>query len=113
MTVQVATDSFPDSLQIQLVQQQEGSYDCGLFAVAFAYHLAVGDDVQTLGLNQQKLRKHLFERKCLSRFPTQERKESSLGATSKTSTLMSSVHVVDLIVGGTCLHVIPAMHGVT
>ena len=26
------------------VQQQENSYDCGLFAIAFAFHLAQGDD---------------------------------------------------------------------
>ncbi len=54
------------------VQQQEGSYDCGLFAIAWAYHLLVGDSLNTLTLDQQKLRRHLarcFERKKLSRFP--------------------------------------------
>ena len=86
----------PDSLQIQLVQlynaaippktngllvectpvqQQEGQYNCGLFTVAFAYHLAVGD-VKSMALDQHKLQKHLakcFERKCLSRFPRDKR----------------------------------------
>ena len=38
------------------IQQQEGQYDCGLFAVAFAYHLAVGDDVKSMALDQHKLR---------------------------------------------------------
>ena len=88
----------PDSLQIQLVQlynaaippktngllvectlvqQQEGQYDCGLFAVAFAYHLAVGNDVKSMALDRHKLRKHLaykcFEKKRLSRFPRDKR----------------------------------------
>ena len=97
MTVRASTSYLPDSLQSQLVQlysaaippktngllvegtpvqQQEGRYDCGLFAVAFAYHLAVGDNVQSMKLNQQKLRKHLakcFEKKRLSRFPREKR----------------------------------------
>ncbi len=54
------------------VQQQEGSYDCGLFAITWAYHLLVGDLPRTLTLDQEKLRHHLarcFERKKLSRFP--------------------------------------------
>ena len=54
------------------VQQQEGSYDCGLFAIAWTYHLLVGDHPRTLTLDPQKLRQHLarcFERKKLSRFP--------------------------------------------
>ena len=54
------------------VQQQQESYDCGLFAIAWAYHLLVGDSLNTLTLDQQKLRRHLvrcFEKKKLSRFP--------------------------------------------
>ena len=97
MTVRLHASYLPDSLQIQLVQlynaaippktngllvectpvqQQEGQYDCDLFAVGFAYHLAVGDDVKSMALDQHKLRKHLakcFEKKRLSRFPRDER----------------------------------------
>ena len=44
--------------------------------MAFAYHLAVGDDVKSMALDQHKLRKHLakcFEKKRLSRFPRDKR----------------------------------------
>ena len=47
-------------------------YDCGLFSIALAYHMAVGDNIKKLSLDQSKLRTHLarcFERKKLSRFP--------------------------------------------
>ncbi len=92
-----SANSFPSSLQLQIVQlykaaippqvngllvectpvqQQEGKYDCGLFAVAFAYHLAVGDDIKTIQLQQHKIRNHLmkcFEKGRLSRFPRVKR----------------------------------------
>ena len=54
------------------VQQQHSKYNCGLFAIAWAHHIAMGDDVRSLYLDQQKLRHHLvrcFERRRLSRFP--------------------------------------------
>ena len=54
------------------VQQQSGITDCGVFAVAFAYHAAIGDDLKTITFDQGQLRKHLlhcFEKKELSRFP--------------------------------------------
>ena len=28
------------------IQQQEGATDCGLFSIAVAYHVAVGDDLE-------------------------------------------------------------------
>jgi hypothetical protein len=46
------------------VQRQEGIADCGVFALAFAYHAARGDVVETLNFNQRALRVHLL--KCFS-----------------------------------------------
>ena len=54
------------------VQQQENSYDCGLFAIAFAFHLAQGDEPSALNFDCKKLRQHLvecFEKEILSPFP--------------------------------------------
>lgn len=59
------------------VQQQKGCCDCGLFAVAFAFHIASGGDSKDLAIDQTRMRMHLkrcFEKKRLSRFPaTSER----------------------------------------
>ncbi len=46
------------------VQQQSGSVDCGLFAIAYAFHAALGDDVSQLRFNQSQMRRHLL--KCFS-----------------------------------------------
>ena len=54
------------------VQQQSGITDCGVFAVAFAYHAAIGDELKRIIFDQGQMRKHLlrcFEKKELSRFP--------------------------------------------
>lgn len=54
------------------VQQQENSYDCGLFAIAFAFHLAQGDEPSALNFDCQKMRQHLvacFENEVMSSFP--------------------------------------------
>ena len=53
------------------VQQQENSYDCGLFAIAFAFHLAQGDEPSALNFDCKKLRQHLVEcfEKEISPFP--------------------------------------------
>ena len=64
----------PNELELFLpcVQQQRGVTDCGLFAIAFAFHLASGNDVSTLMFDQKLMRKHLlncFEKKKLLPFP--------------------------------------------
>ena len=57
------------------IQKQEGSTDCGLFAIAIATYLAVEQDPQTLPLDhfvQKNLRPHLFfclEQEYLIEFP--------------------------------------------
>ena len=45
------------------VQQQEGSVDCGVLAVTYAFHAAQGDKVKSLCFQQDEMRKHLQE--CL------------------------------------------------
>ena len=51
------------------VQQQEGSTDCGLFAIANAFHAAQGDSVSGLHFDQGKMREHLSKR-CEQGQPT-------------------------------------------
>ena len=60
------------TVEIPYVQQQKGIADCGLFAVAFAVHLAFGDDVSKLTFDQSKMRQHLikcFQKKEMQPFP--------------------------------------------
>ena len=61
------------------VQKQEGTTDCGLFSIAFAYHAVLGEDPAKITFDQDKLRSHLvtcFENNCLSKFPTTSQKTS-------------------------------------
>ena len=57
------------------VQQQSGITDCGVFAVAFAYHAAIGDELERIIFDQGQMRKHLlrcFEKKELSQAALQQ-----------------------------------------
>ena len=57
---------------ITLCATAEKGYDCGLFAIAFAYHMARGDDVTKIRFNQSMMRQHLtkcFKSQELSPFP--------------------------------------------
>ena len=59
-------------IDVPYAQQQNGDSDCGLFAIAFAVHLALGDDVAGLNFNQSKMRQHLmkcFQQKTMMPFP--------------------------------------------
>ena len=47
------------------VQQQIGGADCGVFAIAFAYHAARGDSMTNLHFEQKLMRIHLI--KCLEK----------------------------------------------
>ena len=42
-------------VQVENVQQQFGSNDCGIFAVAFTLHLTLGDDLQHILFEQSKM----------------------------------------------------------
>ena len=44
---------------VPTVQQQRGSSDCGVFAVAFLFHLALGDLPEDLIIKQSSMRRHL------------------------------------------------------
>ena len=60
-------------VHIPPVQQQKGSSDCGIYAIAFAVHAALGDDVEHLEFDQTQMRNHLlqcFGKRELVRFPT-------------------------------------------
>ena len=43
-------------INVPTVQQQFGSCDCGLFAVAFMLHLTMGDDPQHILFEQSQMR---------------------------------------------------------
>ena len=47
------------------VQQQQNDKDCGLFAIAYAFHAALGDDVIIMHFDISKMRQHLIY--CLDR----------------------------------------------
>ena len=54
------------------VQQQTGGVDCGLFSIAYAYHAALGEDLQRITFDQSKMRNHFIaclNQKCLKPFP--------------------------------------------
>lgn len=53
------------SVVVPNVQQQFGVNDCGLFAIAFAVHAALGQNVENLEFDQAQMRDHLM--KCFSR----------------------------------------------
>ena len=60
------------TLFIDVPYAQHGVSDCGLFAIAFAVHLALGDDAAGLNFDQSKMRQHLlkcFQRKTMMPFP--------------------------------------------
>ena len=60
-------------VHIPPVQQQKGSSDCGVYAIAFAVHAALGDDVEHLEFDQTQMRNYLlqcFRKRELVRFPT-------------------------------------------
>ncbi|CAB4009128.1 retrotransposable element [Paramuricea clavata] len=68
-------------VDIPPVQTQTGSVDCGLFAIAFAYELAVGNfPVHEVRFDQKKMRSHLlacFEKRELTHFPQVRRQPAT------------------------------------
>lgn len=47
------------------VQQQSGINDCGVFAIAFAVHLLLGDKLEEAEFNQSQMRQHQILFTCL------------------------------------------------
>ncbi len=67
------------TLEVQNVQLQIGSSDCGLYAIAYATDLCYGNNPSNLRYNQSKMRSHLI--KCLegqkmTPFPSRFRRPS-------------------------------------
>ena len=44
------------------VQQQSGTNDCGVYAIAFAVHAALGDNLKDIEFDQPKLRARLLQK---------------------------------------------------
>ena len=61
----IQTEKPEISLEFMDVPVQAGTYDCGLFAVAFATALALGRRLEEFQFNQQEMRKHLY--RCFER----------------------------------------------
>ena len=83
---QIAAILFSEKEEIQLqfkpVQEQHGTADCGVFAVAFATALCSGKDPAEIHFIQHQLRPHL--KKCLienmiTEFPQLQRKRKARG----------------------------------
>ena len=65
-------DVIPDIYQSVVANKQQGSRDCGIFALAYATELAHGFDPSNFIFDQSKMRDHLFkclENNRLTRFP--------------------------------------------
>jgi len=61
----MATEKQNLILEFMDVAMQSGSYDCGLFAIAFATALALGEKPELFSFEQSKMRTHL--RQCLEK----------------------------------------------
>ena len=56
-------------LQKLSVQQQHGTQDCGLFAIAFALKVCLGSIVETVSFKQSKMQIHCLNKELMSPFP--------------------------------------------
>lgn len=60
------------AVTVPVVQRQKGGSDCGVFAIAYLFHLALGDKPEELIFDQAMMRGHLamcFERRSVFPFP--------------------------------------------
>ena len=75
----IQTEKPEISLEFMDVPIQAGTYDCGLFAVAFATALALGRRPEEFQFSQHEMRKHLyrcFERQKMEMFPFARKRRS-------------------------------------
>ena len=59
-------------MKVPSVQQQRDYTFCGLFAIAFVFHAARGDDLTRISFHQDKMRQHLakcFKNRHFTPFP--------------------------------------------
>ena len=67
-------------LSYRKVQEQSGGADCGLFSIAFATALMLGEQPEAFFFNQQSMRKHLkkcFEKQTMQIFPRRRAKQET------------------------------------
>ena len=63
-------------VHVPYVQQQIGGKDCGVFAVAFALHLSLGQELADIRFDQSRMRQRLlrcFQKRKLEGFPQQQK----------------------------------------
>ena len=63
-------------IHVPAVQQQRGRDDCGIFAIAFALHSLLGDQLLEIEFDQGRMRGHLlecFQKKELTPFPRRQK----------------------------------------
>lgn len=68
-------------VRVPAVQQQSGVNDCGIFAIVFALHAILRDDLETISFDQDKMRHHLlgcFRKKQLTPFPQRKPRNAAL-----------------------------------
>ena len=73
------------TVDIPEVQQQRGSNDCGLFAIAFATSILKGEDPSSVKYLQSSMRQHLvscLEKQCMTVFPRQQGRRRKLNPIS-------------------------------
>ena len=61
------------TVDIPSVQQQKGNSDCGVFAISFAVHAALGNNIEEIEFNQYETREHIvncFRNGLFTPFPT-------------------------------------------
>ena len=61
------------TVDIPSIQQQKGNSDCGVFAIAFAVHAALGTTIEEIEFNQYDMREHIvncFRNGLFTPFPT-------------------------------------------
>ena len=80
------------SLEIKKLsaQQQKGSHDCGMFAIAFMVEVCEGNDPETVFFSQAKMRAHLqkcFETDLLTPFPRARKSTNFLRSQSQSITI--------------------------
>ena len=86
----LASSSSHITLKFVDVQMQSGTYDCGLFAVAFATALVFGCNPGQYFFNQRSMRKHLWsclQNQKMSMFPTtkERRRKQNIKTTQQIS----------------------------
>ena len=65
------------TVHVPNIPQQEGIADCGVYAIAYAWHAARGDNLEEMIFEQGKMRDHLvtcFRRQKLTPFPHSKRR---------------------------------------